>query len=46
MPRPGGRFRHGTTFVRWRSDKPARACTFDQLSYAVPAELNEIFGAT
>ena len=44
-PRPGGRFRHGTTFLRWRPDKPPRACTFDQLSSAVPAELSEIFGA-
>jgi ATP-dependent DNA ligase len=43
-PRPGGRFRHGTTFLRWRPDKPPRACTFDQLGYGVPAELNEIFG--
>jgi ATP-dependent DNA ligase len=44
-PRPGGRFRHGTTFLRWRSDKPARACTFDQIGYAVPAELSQIFAA-
>ena len=43
-PRPGGRFRHGTTFLRWRPDKPPQACTFDQLSYAVPTELSEIFG--
>ena len=44
-PRPGGRFRHGTTFLRWRPDKPSRSCTFEQLAYAVPAELMEIFGA-
>jgi ATP-dependent DNA ligase len=43
-PRAGGRFRHGTTFLRWRPDKPPRECTFDQLTYAVPAELSEIFG--
>jgi ATP-dependent DNA ligase len=27
----GGRFRHGTRFVRWRPDKAARQCTMDQL---------------
>jgi ATP-dependent DNA ligase len=27
----GGRFRHGTTILRWRPDKNARQCTFDQL---------------
>ena len=26
-----GRFRHGTTLLRWRPDKPPRQCTFDQL---------------
>jgi ATP-dependent DNA ligase len=27
----GGRFRHGTTLVRWRPDKSPRQCTMDQL---------------
>jgi len=27
----GGRFRHGTRFVRWRPDKDARQCTMDQV---------------
>jgi ATP-dependent DNA ligase len=27
----GGRFRHGTKFVRWRPDKQPRQCTMDQL---------------
>jgi ATP-dependent DNA ligase len=27
----GGRFRHGTRFVRWRPDKAARQCTMDQV---------------
>lgn len=27
----GGRFRHGTKFLRWRPDKKPRQCTFDQL---------------
>jgi ATP-dependent DNA ligase len=26
-----GRFRHGTGFLRWRPDKPPRACTVDQV---------------
>jgi ATP-dependent DNA ligase len=36
----GGRFRHGTRFVRWRPDKAPRQCTFDQLqSEARPSQL-------
>jgi ATP-dependent DNA ligase len=27
----GGRFRHGTKFLRWRPDKKPRACTMDQV---------------
>ena len=27
----GGRFRHGTKFLRWRPDKPPAQCTMDQL---------------
>jgi ATP-dependent DNA ligase len=27
----GGRFRHGTSFLRWRPDKPPRRCTIDQV---------------
>ncbi len=27
----GGRFRHGTKFLRWRPDKAPRQCTFEQL---------------
>src|SRR5204862_8118641 len=27
----GGRFRHGTRFVRWRPDKAPRQCTFEQI---------------
>jgi ATP-dependent DNA ligase len=27
----GGRFRHGTGFVRWRPDKEPRQCTIDQV---------------
>ena len=28
----GGRFRHGTRFLRWRPDKPARRCTMEQIT--------------
>ncbi|MBV8880542.1 MAG: hypothetical protein JO332_11290, partial [Planctomycetaceae bacterium] len=28
----GDRFRHGTKFLRWRSDKSPRACTYAQLT--------------
>ncbi|MDQ2976611.1 MAG: ATP-dependent DNA ligase [Acidobacteriota bacterium] len=28
----GGRFRHGTKFLRWRPDKKPRQCTFKQLT--------------
>jgi len=27
----GGRFRHGTSFLRWRPDKPPRKCTVEQV---------------
>jgi ATP-dependent DNA ligase len=40
----GDRFRHATTFVRWRPDKEPRDCRYDQLEVTPPAELAEIFG--
>ena len=40
----GNRFRHATTFRRWRPDRDARSCTYDQLQVAVPAELADVFG--
>ena len=27
----GGRFRHGTKILRWRTDKPAKKCNFEQI---------------
>ena len=33
----GGRFRHGTKFLRWRPDKNARQCTFEQIFQTVSA---------
>jgi ATP-dependent DNA ligase len=41
----GCRFRHGTTFVRWRPDKAPRQCRMDQLARELkPAELEELLG--
>ena len=40
----GDRFRHATTFVRWRPDKPARDCRYDQLEVTTPVALAEVFG--
>ena len=40
----GTRFRHATHFVRWRTDKSPRDCTYDQLETTTPIELAEIFG--
>ena len=31
-----GRFRHGSTFLHWRSDREPRSCTYDQLEVASP----------
>jgi ATP-dependent DNA ligase len=41
----GDRFRHGTTFRRWRPDRRPETCTYEQLDAAVPAELAAVFGA-
>ena len=38
----GQRFRHGTTFLRWRPDKTPRQCTMEQLEHELrPAALAE-----
>jgi ATP-dependent DNA ligase len=41
----GTRFRHATTFKRWRPDKPPEACRYDQLETTAPYLLGQIFGA-
>ena len=41
----GDRFRHAAIFKRWRSDKPAAACRYDQLEVTPPYELAKVFGA-
>jgi ATP-dependent DNA ligase len=42
----GDRFRHATTFTRWRPDRSASSCTYDQLESPVPTELREVFGSS
>ena len=40
----GGRFRHGTTFLRWRPDKRPDQCTRVQLEHELsPAALEQVF---
>jgi len=41
----GDRFRHGTTFRRWRPEREPRSCTYSQLEVVVPEELAQVFGA-
>ena len=40
----GDRFRHATTFRRWRPDKSPADCRYDQLETTAPFELSRIFG--
>jgi len=39
----GDRFRHGTTFVRWRPDRSPADCRYDQLAETPAFELSRIF---
>ena len=41
----GDRFRHATTFARWRPDKSPLDCRYDQLEETAPAEFSLIFKA-
>jgi ATP-dependent DNA ligase len=41
----GDRFRHATTFRRWRPDRDPGTCTYSQLEVVVPEELDAVFGA-
>jgi ATP-dependent DNA ligase len=41
----GDRFRHATTFLRWRPDKPPQDCRYDQLEVTTAFELAQVFGA-
>jgi ATP-dependent DNA ligase len=40
----GDRFRHATTFKRWRPDKPPAECRYDQLEETPAFEIAKIFG--
>jgi ATP-dependent DNA ligase len=40
----GDRFRHATTFIRWRPDKRPEDCRYDQLEETAAYELQKIFG--
>ena len=40
----GDRFRHATTFQRWRPDKPPADCRYDQLEETPAYEIAKIFG--
>nr|HEX4314529.1 ATP-dependent DNA ligase [Kofleriaceae bacterium] len=39
----GTRFRHATRWKRWRPDKPASECRYDQLDATAPVELARLF---
>jgi ATP-dependent DNA ligase len=39
----GDRFRHGTTFLRWRPDRSPADCRYDQLDETPPALLADLF---
>ena len=41
----GDRFRHATTFRRWRTDRAPSSCTYEQLEVVVAEELARVFGA-
>jgi ATP-dependent DNA ligase len=42
----GDRFRHATSFIRWRGDRDPASCTYSQLDSPVPAELQDVFGTS
>jgi ATP-dependent DNA ligase len=37
------RFRHATSFIRWRPDRTPASCTYSQLDTPVPTELATVF---
>jgi ATP-dependent DNA ligase len=41
----GDRFRHATTFLRWRPDKPPSECRYDQLEVTPSYELAKVFSS-
>ena len=41
----GERFRHATGFLRWRTDKKPKQCTFDQIQSVADFDVRGIFGS-
>jgi len=41
----GNRFRHAASFLRWRPDRKAQDCRYDQLEVTKPYELERIFSS-
>ncbi|HEX4401655.1 MAG TPA: ATP-dependent DNA ligase [Galbitalea sp.] len=39
----GTRFRHTVQFVRWRPDRDARSCTYEQLERPIAYDLGDVF---
>ncbi len=39
-----GRFRHGSTFLRWRPDRQPASCRYDQLEVADPLPFHDVVG--
>lgn len=37
-----GRFRHGSQFLRWRTDREPMSCTYDQLDVATPVPFAQV----
>ena len=37
-----GRFRHGSQFLRWRTDRDPTSCTYDQLEVAAPVPFADV----
>ncbi len=37
-----GRFRHGSQFLRWRTDREPTSCTYDQLEVATPVPFAQV----
>ena len=40
-----GRFRHGSQFLRWRTDRDPASCTYDQLEVAAPVPFSRLVSA-
>jgi ATP-dependent DNA ligase len=41
----GERFRHATGFLRWRTDKKPKQCTFEQIQAVADFDVRGIFGS-